>query len=269
MEAESEVPAGRMRPAGPKRGRGPTGLGQERFVNAGSASGPPIRDWAASDRPREKLLRHGSAVLSDAELLALLLGSGAATHFGTHSAVALGRSLIANWCSLYELSATDVRQLMHVQGIGPAKAARLDAAFEIGRRIESFRGPDKIRIEAPADLAAIYGPFMRALPREVFRVVLLNTSNFIIKDEIISEGGLAASIVEPRSVFRTAVLENAAAIVCLHNHPSGNLEPSREDIIVTQQLVEGGRIMGIPVCDHIIIAGRGYTSLAERGLIRH
>ncbi len=108
---------------------------------------------------------------------------------------------------------------------------------------------------------------MRNLQSEIFKIVLLNTANHIIGDRTISEGGLAASIVEARAVFRHAVLDNAAAIVCLHNHPSGNPEPSREDIRVTQQLASAGRLMGIPIHDHIIIAGKGYTSLAEKGYL--
>jgi DNA repair protein RadC len=108
---------------------------------------------------------------------------------------------------------------------------------------------------------------MRDLKREVFIVVFLNTANIIIGEETVSEGGLAASIVEPRAVFQRAVLENAAGIICLHNHPSANPEPSRQDIQITRQLVEAGKLMGIPVHDHLIIAGKTYTSLAERGLM--
>jgi DNA repair protein RadC len=108
---------------------------------------------------------------------------------------------------------------------------------------------------------------MRDLKREIFKVVLLNTANVVLGDFNASEGGLAASIVEPRAVFQRAILENAASVICLHNHPSGNLEPSREDIRITRQLAEAGRLMGIPLHDHIIIAGRGFTSLAERGLV--
>ncbi len=141
------------------------------------------------------------------------------------------------------------------------------AAFEIGRRVESQRGGERVQVRTPADVAAVYGPLMRDLKREVFKIVLLNTANYVIGDETVSEGGLAASIVEPRGVFRRAILENAAAVICLHNHPSGNPEPSREDIRVTRQLVEAGKLMGIPVHDHLIIAGNGYTSLAERGLM--
>ena len=156
---------------------------------------------------------------------------------------------------------------MQTAGVGKAKAAQLIAAFEIGRRVESAQEERRIQVRSPEDVAAVYGPLMRDLRREIFKVVLLNTANVIVSDYTISEGGLAASIVEPRAVFQRAILEDAAAIICLHNHPSGNPEPSREDIRVTRQLVEGGKILGIPVHDHLIIAGRSYTSLAERGLL--
>jgi DNA repair protein RadC len=116
-------------------------------------------------------------------------------------------------------------------------------------------------------VAAVYAPGMRDLKKEIFKVVHLNTANVIIGDYDVSEGGLAASIVEPRAVFEKAILDNAASVICLHNHPSGNPEPSRQDIRITRQLVEAGKLMGIPVHDHLIIAGTTHTSLAARGVI--
>ena len=152
--------------------------------------------------------------------------------------------------------------------IGPAKAVQLLAAFEIGRRVEAQReGRTRVQVRTPEDVAALYGPHLRDLKQEVFKVVLLNTANVIIGDHTVSMGGLAASIVEPRAVFRKAMLEQAAAVICLHNHPSGNPEPSREDVRITRQLVEAGKLMGIPVHDHLIIAGTTFTSLAQRGLL--
>ncbi|GIV59660.1 DNA repair protein RadC [Rhodocaloribacter litoris] len=227
----------------------------------------PINQWDESDRPREKLMRRGPSALTDAELIALIFGTGTRTKEGPISAVQLGRALLQAYRSLHNLSRRELKELMRVAGVGPAKAVQLVAAFEIGRRVESQRSGERVQVRTPADVAAVYGPLMRDLRREVFKVVLLNTANVIIGDETVSEGGLAASIVEPRGVFRRAILENAAAIICLHNHPSGNPEPSREDLRVTRQLVEAGKLMGIPVHDHLIIAGTQYTSLAERGLI--
>ena len=229
--------------------------------------GVPIRQWNEGDRPREKLFKHGVTVLSDAELIALLFGTGTRTRKGAVSAVQLGQMLMRAYNSLRTLSIQEGRTLTQVSGIGKAKASQLIAAFEIGRRIESQQEERRVQVRSPEDVAAMYGPLMRDLPREVFKIVLLNTANVVMSDYTISEGGLAASIVEPRAVFQKAILENAASVICLHNHPSGNPEPSREDIRITRQLAEGGKILGIPVHDHLIIAGRSYTSLAERGLI--
>ncbi|WP_457653444.1 RadC family protein [Rhodocaloribacter sp.] len=227
----------------------------------------PIHQWDEADRPREKLITRGPAALTDAELIALIFGTGTRTKDGPVSAVQLGRALLQAYPSLHNLSKREMKELTRVTGVGRAKAVKLIAAFEIGRRVESQRGGERVQVRTPEDVAAVYGPLMRDLKREVFRIVLLNTANYIIGDETVSEGGLAASIVEPRGVFRRAILENAAAVICLHNHPSGNPEPSREDVRITRQLVEAGKLMGIPVHDHLIIAGNGYTSLAERGLM--
>ena len=227
----------------------------------------PIHAWHEGDRPREKLLKGGPGYLSDAELLALLLGTGTRTKSGPLSAVQLGQLLMTRYHSLSALSRQSIKSIMQTQGVGTAKASQLIAAVELGRRIESQGDGDRCQIKSPQDVAARYGPHMRDLRTEIFKIVLLNTANVILCDYTVSEGGLAASIVEPRAVFQKAVLDNAASIICLHNHPSGNTEPSREDIRVTRQLVEAGKIMGIPVHDHIIIAGKKYTSLAERGLM--
>ncbi len=205
--------------------------------------------------------------MGDAELVGLVLGNGTRTQDGTLSAVDLARLLLQQFGSLSGIAGRHVRELIGITGLGPAKAAQLCAVFEIGRRVESETAAERVRVGSPADVAAVYGPLMRDLKQEVFRVVFLNTANMVIGDSVVSEGGLAASIVEPRAVFQRAILENAAALICLHNHPSGNPEPSREDIRITRQLVEAGRLLGVPVHDHLIIAGRSYTSLAERGLL--
>ena len=228
----------------------------------------PLKDRALDDRPRERLLARGAATLSDAELIALLFGSGTRVAGRSISAVELGQTLLRAHPSLAALARLDAPRLARAaRGIGPAKAAQLAAAFELGRRVEAETPVDRPSLRTPADVAARYGPRLRDLKREVFVVVLLDTAGRAMGDFTVSEGGLAASIVEPRAVFQRAVLENAAAVVCLHNHPSGNPEPSREDLAITKQLVEAGRLMGIPVHDHVIVAGRGYTSLAERGLM--
>ena len=253
----------------------PLGDGEDDGPDDPSAEEPalvyhaPIREWEAEDRPREKLRQHGPQVLSDAELVALIIGTGTRTAAGPVSAVALGKALGRAFGSLHDLSRREEGELTRVAGVGPAKAAKLLAAFEIGRRVEAQQegGAERVQVSSPADVAAAYGPQMRGLKKEVFKIVLLNTANVIEGDYTVSEGGLAASIVEPRAVFQKAILENAAAVICLHNHPSGNPEPSREDLKITRQLAEAGKLMGIPVHDHLIIAGAGYTSLAERGVL--
>lgn len=227
----------------------------------------PIHQWNEADRPREKLIKQGARALSDAELIGLIFGSGTYTKDGTLSAIDLGKTLLREFGNLRKMSKRDLREMKRIKGIGDAKAVQLVAAFEIGRRIEAQDDGERIQITSPADVARLYASKLRDLPHEVFQVVLLNTANIIIGDYLASEGGLSASVVDMRKVFSRAILENAASMVCLHNHPSGNLEPSREDIAITKQLVAAGKVVGIPVHDHLIIAGRGYTSLAERGLM--
>ncbi|MEM6646061.1 MAG: DNA repair protein RadC [Bacteroidota bacterium] len=227
----------------------------------------PINQWAEEERPREKLMQRGASALTDAELIAIIFGSGTRTKAGPISAVQLAQALLRTYPGLHGLSQRSLKECQRVIGIGPAKAIQLAAAFEIGRRVEASRVGPRVQVCAPADVAAVYGPQMRDLPQEVFKVVMLNTANVIIGDYTASSGGLAASIVEPRQVFKEAILENAASVICLHNHPSGNPEPSPADIRITRQLVEAGKLLSIPVHDHLIIAGRTYTSFAERKLI--
>lgn len=216
------------------------------------------QDW-----PREKLFRHGPHVLSNAELLALLLGTGAKEQ----TSVEIASRMLATVASIRELAAQEVRDFTRMDGIGPGKAARLAAAFEFGRRLPRIPREAAAAFRSPADVFREYAPIMSDLRREVFRVVLLNTGHVRISDFVASEGGIASSIVEPRLIFRRAILEHAAAVICIHNHPSGNPEPSREDVAVTRQLVRAGAHLGIPLRDHVIIAGDTYTSLAERGLV--
>ena len=227
----------------------------------------PIREWQAAERPREKLLTHGASRLSTGELIGIILGSGLRGPNGTVSAVQVAQVLLSRYETVRELASQDVRELMRVDGLGPAKAAQLVAAFELGRRVEADPGKDRIQIASPDDVARIFIPLMRDLKQEEFRVVFLNTANVVTGIQTISTGGLAASIVEPRAVFQRAVLANAGGIICVHNHPSGNPEPSSQDIGITKRLVEAGKLMGIPVHDHVIIAGERYTSMAKAGKI--
>jgi len=222
-----------------------------------------ISRWPKKERPRERLLQQGSQHLTEAELLGILLGKGAREK----TAIDLARELLARYESLPKLFSRSPSELMKIKGIGPAKAASLMAAFELVRRIQSKDEDDRPTFKRSSDVANHYLPLMRDLRKEVFKVLLLNRANRLLKEVHISEGTLDASIVHPRDVFREALLEPAAGIILIHNHPSGNPSPSEEDLRITKQLVEAGRLLGIKVYDHIILAGESYRSLADDGVL--
>lgn len=224
-----------------------------------------IKDWPEDERPREKLVKHGASSLSESELLAILINTGS----GKQSAVDLAKKLLREYKSLRALSGLSVGDMKQrkFKGIGKVKAIVLVAAFEIARRLASPSKDDDAPIRTPDDVAQRYKPHLRDLKQEVFMVLCLNSANRIIQERTITKGLLNSSLTHPREVFREAILENAASVILLHNHPSGNLEPSREDIQITKQLVDAGRIIGISVQDHIIIGGNGFTSMMERGLM--
>jgi DNA repair protein RadC len=222
-----------------------------------------ISRWPKKERPRERLLQQGSQHLTEAELLGILLGKGAREK----TAIDLARELLARYESLQKLFSRSPSELTKIKGIGPAKAASLMAAFELVRRIQSKDEDDRPTFKRSSDVANHYLPLMRDLRKEVFKVLLLNRANRLLKEVHVSEGTLDASIVHPRDVFREALLEPAAGIILIHNHPSGNPSPSEEDLRITKQLVEAGRLLGIKVYDHIILAGESYRSLADDGLL--
>jgi DNA repair protein RadC len=222
-----------------------------------------IPRWPKNERPRERLLQDGPQHLTEAELLGILLGKGTRKK----TAIDLARELLDRYQSLQRLFSRSPSELTTVKGIGPAKAAILSAAFELVRRIQSRKDADRPLFKRSSDVAGHYLPLMRDLRKEVFKVLLLNRANRFIKEVSISEGTLDASVVHPRDVFKEALLEPAAAVILIHNHPSGNPSPSDEDLRITKQLVEAGRLLGIKVYDHIILAGESYRSLADEGLI--
>lgn len=222
-----------------------------------------IPRWPEKERPREKLLQHGPHLLTEAELLGILVGKGTRRK----TAVDLGRELLERFESLPRLFSRTPTELTAVKGIGSAKAAVLSAAFELVRRIQSQKGVAKPALKRSSDVANHYLPLLRDLRKEVFKVLLLNRANRVIREVLVSEGTLDASIVHPREVFREALLEPAAGVILIHNHPSGNPAPSEEDLKITRQLVEAGRLLGIKVHDHLILAGESYRSLADEGLL--
>lgn len=222
-----------------------------------------IKDWPESERPREKVERHGASSLTDSELLAILIRAGT----GTITAVDLAKSLLVKYENLQELSSRSTGEFKRFKGIGPTKAVTLVAAFELGRRLAAETRPEKIRVNSPKSIAERYIPILESVKQEEFRVILLDTANNILGEQLISKGSLNASIVHPREVFKKAITDSAAGLIVLHNHPSGNPEPSEEDKKVTRNLVKAGSIIGIEIVDHIIIAGLQYFSFVEHDLL--
>lgn len=220
-----------------------------------------IAAWPPDERPRERLLRYGPETLTDGQLLAILLGSGHAR--GT--ALDISMALLNCHGGLQGLGQEGIRELCAVRGIGPAKAAVIKAALEIGKRATSVPLTTGQRVTSSRDVFGYYRPLLRDLRREVFKVILLDGKNTIIKDVTVSEGSLTLSIVHPREAFVPAVRESAAAVIFVHNHPSGDPEASPEDRALTQRLVSAGEIMGIRVLDHVIIGDIRYVSFADQG----
>ena len=222
-----------------------------------------VKDLPMDDRPREKLLLRGPQNLTDAELIAILLRTGTKGK----SVIAMAQDIIAKE-NLAQLASKSSADLIKTSGIGNDKAATLLAAFEISRRILSqTKWFSQKKITSPADVAEIFIPLLRDELKEQFIVVCLSSANKIIRHERISQGNLNSSVVHPREVFRAAIENNSASIILIHNHPSENPEPSNEDISITRKIVEAGKMMEIPVFDHLIIAGNSYTSFVERRLI--
>jgi len=223
-----------------------------------------IKDLPLDDRPREKLILRGPQSLTDAELLAILLRTGKKGK----SVVAVAQEMIAKEGNLAKLASRSLEDLKKNSGVGKDKAVTLLAAFEISRRILSQeKWHSEKKITSPEDVANMFIPLFRDEVKERFLVICLNSANKIIKHETVSIGNLNSSVVHPREIFKSALEQSAASIILLHNHPSGNPEPSNEDISITKKLVEAGKIMDIPVFDHIIIAGNNYTSFVEKRLI--
>jgi DNA repair protein RadC len=222
-----------------------------------------LNDWPENERPRERLYAHGAAALADAELLALQLGSGTRGR----SAMDVARDLLTAYGSLAAVASRDLAELARVSGVGPVKAARLASAFELTRRLRARTPGSRTVLSAPSAVYAAFGPLMEDLPREVFRIALLDAQNALLRDRVVSEGTLSASLVHPREVFKPAILESAASVILLHNHPSGDPTPSREDVRLTRQLVECARMLDLAIHDHVIIGRGQFVSLAERGVV--
>ena len=219
-----------------------------------------IKEIPLNDRPREKMAANGAAVLTDAELIAILLRTGTAEK----SAIDIASEMTADG-GLYKRLAgiTRLNELTNIKGLGQAKAATVLAALEIGRRIASAKPLEKIHLSCPQDVADFLMPRLRYAAKEQFVVILLNNKNKVIGTEVVSEGSLSSSIVHPREVYAPAILHHAAAIMVAHNHPSGDPKPSTEDTEVTRVLAHSGKVLGIPMIDHVIIGDGNYYSFLE------
>ncbi len=222
-----------------------------------------IRDFPKDDRPRERLIKEGPSSLSTQELLAIVLRTGTKNE----SVLQISNQLLHKFDGLRLLMNASIEEISNINGIGEAKATQLLAAFELGKRSNRLQYEDRFVIKSPDDCAKFMMDEMRFLEQEHFICLYLNTKNQIIARETIFKGSLNASIVHPREVFKEAFRRSASSIICLHNHPSGDPTPSREDIEVTKRLVECGKIIGIELLDHIIIGEHKYISLKEKGYV--
>lgn len=223
-----------------------------------------IKSWAEDDRPREKLMSKGRSVLSDAELIAVLINSGNRSETAVELAQKILHSCNNNLAELSRLSVDDLRKF---RGIGEAKAISIVAALELGRRRRESEVLLIQRISSSADVFNLFNPFLADESYEQFWILLLNRANKIIEKHCISEGGLTGTVADPRKIFKRALEKNAVAMVLCHNHPSGNIQPSEADIKLTKKLVEAGKLIDIDVLDHIIIGSEKFFSFADEGLI--
>jgi DNA repair protein RadC len=223
-----------------------------------------IRDWPAPERPRERLHADGAGALATRELLAILIGSG---REGSSAVDVAGELLRMSDGSLRRLASAAPVELGRIGGVGPAVAARVSAALELGRRMAREGPLERTRISGPADVFERCAPALRDLPQEEFRVLLLNTQHAVVRELVITRGTLDSSVVHAREVFRAAVIECAAAVILVHNHPSGDPTPSPDDVQVTTQLAAAGRLLGIPVLDHVVIGDGRYASFVESNLL--
>jgi len=226
-------------------------------------NGFTIKELPKEERPRERLLKKGSKFLSTAELLALIISTGSRKR----TAVELAQDLLSNFGGLKEIIDLSCEELKTIKGIGTAKAAKISAAVELAARITALQDEKRDMINSPIKAVELLSSEMRFLKQEVLKSVLLDVKNRVIAVPEISRGGLSSSIVHPREVFREAIRRSSAAVILVHNHPSGDPTPSADDLNITKKLVKSGEIIGIKVVDHIIIAGDKYTSFKEENLI--
>ena len=235
-------------------------------VNEPNRYSMPINQWPESDQPREKLIKYGAFKLTDSELLAIILRTGS----DKMSAIDLARTILQRSGGLEKLARMSYDEIfeLNIRGIGKTKAVTICAAIHFARRLNSdMLKSENITVTTSDQIAAIYIPKLQDLKKEVFMAIFLDSSNKIIKDSIISEGTINGTTVTPREVFYDAIKALAASVILIHNHPSGNTKPSKEDKIVTRKMVEAGKNICITIIDHIIIGNNAYYSFSDNGLI--
>ena len=245
--------------------RGRPGVDQvERAPIATAVRGDALHEQPRGERPRERLKALGPQALSAAELLAIVVGTGSAGA----SAVEVAQRVLGHGSgSLRRLAGQPVAALTAVRGVGPARAVAIHAALELGRRLALETREEGAPIRSPRDVYQLYAPRLQDLPVEEFHVAVLDAQHRLERDVLVTRGILNSSLVHPREVFREAIAERAAAIVLVHNHPSGDPTPSADDRAVTEQLVAAGRLLDIPVHDHVVVGRGRYTSFAEAGML--
>jgi len=226
-----------------------------------------IKTWPTDERPREKMVKFGPETLTNAELIAVIIGTGVNKGKFRHNAIDLAKDIISRFDNLKNLINTSFDELITVNGVGSSKAAQIIAVFELGKRALSVQNGNNTRFRCSEEVANYYIPLMKDLKKEQFKVILLDVKNKIIKDILISQGSLTASIVHPREVLKPAIQASAASVIFIHNHPSGDPEPSTDDIEITNRLCRSCSIMGINLLDHIIVAENGYYSFKQKDLI--
>lgn len=223
-----------------------------------------IKSWSPEDRPREKLLLKGNQALSDAELIAILIGSGTPKL----SAVELSKKILQQSDNnLNNLARLGVKDLMKIKGIGEAKAITIVAALELGRRRKESDPEEKPKISSSRDAFDLLKSDLMDLPKEEFWVLCLNRANRLMKKKRVSEGGVSGTVADPKIIFKLALDELASGIIVAHNHPSGNLQPSQNDIDLTKKLKEAGKFLEISLLDHVIVANQKYLSFADEGML--
>lgn len=233
-------------------------------MNASYENKITIKTWAEEDQPREKLAAQGRRALSDAELIAILIGSGSTTE----SAVDLSKRIL-NSCKndLNALAKLSIQDLSKFKGIGEAKAISIIAALELGRRRKDIDFVETESITCSRDIYNLLAPYFIDIPHEEFWILLLNKANKVLEKTLISKGGLASTIADPKIIFKAALNHQAANVILAHNHPSGNLKPSNADISLTKKLIEGAKLLDLAILDHIIFTDKGYFSFADEGLL--